>query len=203
RKVNLGLLMCSRFWSEPVSRLSTQITWWSLASRWSHRWEPRNPAPPVTMQVLTAGLSIAPPAQRLAGWLRLAPLLARASGSPSGFIQEMRADSADPLSGSRREALTELASWEASLRRTARRYSLCADDAEDAYQRAVLILLTRPLPADPGRLAAWMQVVIRHEALAVRRARERLLWPGDEDRGDPFDRIVTDEPGPQETLERR
>jgi DNA-directed RNA polymerase specialized sigma24 family protein len=45
--------------------------------------------------------------------------------------------------------------------------------------------------------------VIRREALAVRRARERLLWPGDEDRGDPFDRIVTDEPGPQETLERR
>ena len=67
----------------------------------------------------------------------------------------------------------------------------------------MLILLTRPLPADPGHLAAWMHVVIRHEALAVRRAREQLLWSGDADHGDPFDRIVTDEPGPQETLERR
>jgi len=130
-------------------------------------------------------------------------LLAGASGSGSGFTRAMRADPAEPPAGSRRRALAELASSEASLRRTARRHSLCTDDAEDAYQRAVLILLTRPLPADPGRLAAWMQVVIRHEALAVRRARERLLWPGDEDRGDPFDRIVTDEPGPQETLERR
>ena len=52
RKVNLGLSMCSMFWSEPVSRLSRQITRWPLASRWSHRCEPRNPAPPVTMQVL-------------------------------------------------------------------------------------------------------------------------------------------------------
>jgi RNA polymerase sigma factor (sigma-70 family) len=155
------------------------------------------------MQVLTAGLSIAPPAQRLAGWLRLAPLLARASGSPSGFIQEMRADSADPLSGSRREALAELASSEASLRRTARRYSLCVDDAEDAYQRAVLILLTKPLPADLEHLGAWMQVVTRREALAVRRARERQLWAGEEDHGDPCDRIVSDQPGPQEMLERR
>jgi RNA polymerase sigma factor (sigma-70 family) len=130
-------------------------------------------------------------------------LLAGASGSGSGFTRAMRANPAEPLASSRRRALAKLAPSEASLRRTARRHSLCADDAEDAYQRAVLILLTRPLPADPGHLAAWMQVVIRREALAVRRARERLLWPGDEDRGDPFDRIVTDEPGPQETLERR
>jgi RNA polymerase sigma factor (sigma-70 family) len=114
----------------------------------------------------------------------------------------MRAHPAEPLASSWRQALARLASWEASLRRTARRHSLCADDAEDAYQRAVLIVLTSRLPADPGHLAAWMQVVIRREALAVRRARERLLWPGDEDRGDPFDRIVADAPGPQETLER-
>jgi RNA polymerase sigma factor (sigma-70 family) len=115
----------------------------------------------------------------------------------------MRADPAEPLASSRREALAELASAEAALRRTARRYSLCADDAEDAYQRAVVILLTKSLPADPGHLAAWMQVVTRREALAVRRARERLLGPRDDDHGDPFDRLVSDEPDPQETLERR
>jgi RNA polymerase sigma factor (sigma-70 family) len=120
-----------------------------------------------------------------------------------GLYLEMPADPVEPLASSRRRALAELASSEAALRRTARRYSLCADDAEDAYQRAVLILLTKPLPADRGHLAAWMQVVTRREALAVRRARERLLGPRDDDHGDQFDRIVSDEPGPQERLESR
>ena len=115
----------------------------------------------------------------------------------------MRADLAQPLASSRRDALSRLASWEAALRRTARRYSLCADDAEDAYQRAVEILLTKSAPADPRHLAAWMQVVIRREALAVRRSRERLLGPSGDDQGDPVDRIVCDRPDPQEWLERR
>jgi RNA polymerase sigma factor (sigma-70 family) len=115
----------------------------------------------------------------------------------------MRADLAEPLASSRRDALAQLASWEAALRRTARRYSLCADDAEDAYQRAVEILLTKPLPVDPRHLAAWMQVVTRREALAVRRSRERLLGPSADDHGDSLDRIVCDRPDPQERLERR
>ena len=115
----------------------------------------------------------------------------------------MRADLAEPLASSRRDALAHLASWEGALRRTARRYSLCADDAEDAYQRAVEILLTKSLPVDPRHLAAWMQVVTRREALAVRRARERLLGPISDDHGDWLDRIVCDQPDPQERLERR
>ena len=40
------------FSNEPVSRLSMQITWCPSPSRCSQRWEPRNPAPPVTTQVL-------------------------------------------------------------------------------------------------------------------------------------------------------
>ena len=43
------------------------------------------------------------------------------------------------------DAMGHLRSFEAALRRTARRYSLCADDADDAYQRAVEILLTKSL----------------------------------------------------------
>ena len=39
------------FASVPVSRLSTQITRWLRASSASQRWEPRNPAPPVTTEV--------------------------------------------------------------------------------------------------------------------------------------------------------
>ena len=42
------------FSSEPVSRLSRQITRCPLPSRCSQRWEPRKPAPPVTTQVVIA-----------------------------------------------------------------------------------------------------------------------------------------------------
>ena len=39
------------FASDPVSRLSTQMTRWPFPSSASQRWEPRNPAPPVTTDV--------------------------------------------------------------------------------------------------------------------------------------------------------
>src|SRR5437763_14442867 len=39
----------------PVSRLSRQMTRQSRSSRYSHRCEPRNPAPPVTTAVLIGG----------------------------------------------------------------------------------------------------------------------------------------------------
>ena len=173
--------MCSMFWSEPVSRLSRQITRWPLASRWSHRCEPRKPAPPVTMQVLMGA------AEHSAAWAasgRLGCTCTAASRGAHdrghGGARALPGDasrSSGALASSRRDALAQLASSEAALRRTARRYSLCADDAEDAYQRAVEILLTKSPPADPRHLAAWMQVVTRREALAVRRSRERLLGP--------------------------
>ena len=115
----------------------------------------------------------------------------------------MRSDLAEPLAGFRRDALAQLASAETALRRTARRYSLCPDDADDAYQRAVEILLTKSPPADLHHLVAWMQVVTRREALAVRRSREPMLGPRDDDDTHPLDRIACDEPGPQERLERR
>jgi RNA polymerase sigma factor (sigma-70 family) len=74
-----------------------------------------------------------------------------------------------------RAALALLDAHGSALRRTARRVSICADDAEEALGRATLILLTKAPPHPPARLAAWMHVVTRREALAVRRERERLL----------------------------
>jgi RNA polymerase sigma factor (sigma-70 family) len=115
----------------------------------------------------------------------------------------MRVDIAQPLPGAQRGELSQLASSEAALRRTARRYSLCPDDAEDAYQRAVEILLTKSPPAEPQRLAAWMQVVTRREALAVRRSRERLLGPPSDFDGERLERLACDRPDPHERLERR
>src|SRR6478752_6181773 len=49
-----GSRMCSMLASDPVSRLSTQITRLPRASSSSQRWEPRKPAPPVTRQVAIA-----------------------------------------------------------------------------------------------------------------------------------------------------
>src|SRR3982751_5750779 len=45
--------MWAMFSSDPVSRLSRQITRCPSPSSRSQRWDPRKPAPPVTTQVLT------------------------------------------------------------------------------------------------------------------------------------------------------
>lgn len=78
--------------------------------------------------------------------------------------------------GARKRAAVETyVRHEAALRRTARRYSLCDDDADDALQRGLEILLTKAPSEDPRELIRWTQTVVKHEALAVRRERERIL----------------------------
>ena len=72
-------------------------------------------------------------------------------------------------------ALKLLSADGAAFHRTARRVSMCADDADEALARATLILLEKAPPHPPARLAAWMHLVTKREALAVRRERERLL----------------------------
>jgi RNA polymerase sigma factor (sigma-70 family) len=111
---------------------------------------------------------------------------------------------------SRRRAASALVdSHDAVFRRTARRYSICADDAEDAYQRALEILLTKAPPIEGDPLVRWMQTVTKREALAVRRQRERLLGSPrtpshDEDADrDPLDFIASESPGPNDQLARR
>jgi RNA polymerase sigma factor (sigma-70 family) len=84
------------------------------------------------------------------------------------------APSAD-LAARKRAAVELMAQHGNALRRTARRYSLNADDAEDAYQRSLEILLTKAPTIRLSELARWTHTVIKHEALAVRRKRERML----------------------------
>jgi RNA polymerase sigma factor (sigma-70 family) len=62
-----------------------------------------------------------------------------------------------------------------SLLRVARRYSLCADDAHDAYQRGLEILMRHAERLDPERAAGWLHTVVKHEALAINRSRRRIL----------------------------
>jgi RNA polymerase sigma factor (sigma-70 family) len=98
---------------------------------------------------------------------------------------------------------------DAVFRRTARRYSICADDSEDAYQRALEILLTKAPPIEGDSLVRWMQTVTKREALAVRRQRERLLGsphvsrPDDDDDRDFLDTIASESPGPNDRVARR
>ena len=85
----------------------------------------------------------------------------------------------------------------ASLLALARRYSICAEDAEDAYQRALEILLTRAPTTDPERLARWLRVVVKHEAENVRRDRSRALPIAD----DEIERGAGHAPSPEERAE--
>lgn len=82
--------------------------------------------------------------------------------------------------------------------RIARRYSLNADDAEDAYQRGLEILLTKAPSTRHDELVPWLKTVVKHEAFAIRRQRERS-GPGVA--GDEAERAAH-EPGIDEQAER-
>jgi RNA polymerase sigma factor (sigma-70 family) len=62
-----------------------------------------------------------------------------------------------------------------SLLRTARRHSICVDDAQDAYQRGLEIFMGHADRLDPERAAGWLHVVVKREAQAIRRSRKRLV----------------------------
>src|SRR5436190_8928170 len=67
----------------------------------------------------------------------------------------------------------------AQVMATARRYSLSAEDAEDAYQRGLEILLTKAPSTREDDLVPWLKTVVKHEAFAIRRQRRRAEPAGD------------------------
>jgi len=75
----------------------------------------------------------------------------------------------------KRVVVETFARHEASLRRTAARYSICDDDADEALQRGLEILLLKAPSDNPRELVRWTQTVVKHEALSVRAERERVL----------------------------
>lgn len=105
--------------------------------------------------------------------------------------------------GRKRAAVELVAREDVELRRTARRFSICEDDAEDAYQRSLEILLVKAPSDRPHELLRWMKTVVKHEALAVRRHRERMLGVATDEVGDPVERLASDNAGPDERTERR
>lgn len=105
----------------------------------------------------------------------------------------------------KRAAVEMIAQYEGALRRTARRYSFDAEDADDAYQRALEIVLTKAPTTDLRELIRWTQTVTKHEALAVRASREKLLGYQRPREGaeDPIALIPASGDGPDEQVERR
>src|SRR3954469_23461900 len=84
-----------------------------------------------------------------------------------------------------------------ALLRTARRYSLCADDAQDAYQRGLEILMRHAARLDSDRAAGWLHTVVKHEALAINRSRSRSVGGDDVD----FDTIeIRTAPSPKDRV---
>ena len=130
-------------------------------------------------------------------------------GDESAFADTGEVAEVEISDAARKRAAVELIrNHERTLKRTARRYSFCEDDAEDAYQRSLEILLTKAPTVHQRDLIRWMQTVTKHEALAVRRHRERLVSsapPGDaspEDH-DWIQLIPSPHDGPEDLAERR
>jgi RNA polymerase sigma factor (sigma-70 family) len=70
-------------------------------------------------------------------------------------------------------ALRLLARHGAQILATARRHAVTPEDAEDAYQRGIEILLTKAPSTSEEELIPWLKTVVKHEAWALRRQRER------------------------------
>jgi RNA polymerase sigma factor (sigma-70 family) len=103
------------------------------------------------------------------------------SGSALNVAGQLRATAADPCV----QRLTDLDADARVLRlvsrhggmlaRVAQKWSLCADDALDAYQRALEIYMRRLDSVEQATEVSWLAVVVKNEALAIRRQRAETV----------------------------
>jgi RNA polymerase sigma factor (sigma-70 family) len=89
-----------------------------------------------------------------------------------------------------------VARHERTLMRVARQASMCHDDALDAYQRGLEIFVRRVDTVAPETEVAWLKVVVRHEAMAIRRSRMESVTGDELD----LDAIM---PGPDRTVDEQ
>jgi RNA polymerase sigma factor (sigma-70 family) len=78
-------------------------------------------------------------------------------------------------------ALELIRSHGAQIMATARRYAASPEDAEDAYQRGLEILLTKAPSTSADDLVPWLKTVVKHEAFSLRKQRERHGMPTEHD----------------------
>src|SRR4051794_31098228 len=69
----------------------------------------------------------------------------------------------------------------AEILATARRYAATPEDAEDAYQRGLEILLTKAPSTDEDDLVPWLKTVVKHEAFTLAKQRARHGVPSERD----------------------
>src|SRR4051794_21185625 len=87
----------------------------------------------------------------------------------------VRTDQVVADSAGARRVETMVARHGPALLRVANQFSLCHDDALDAYQRALEIYLRRLDTVELATEGAWMRVVVKHEAMAIRRSRAQSV----------------------------
>ncbi len=113
--------------------------------------------------------------------------------------------SRQPPAVARASTLRVIERYGPQVMRTARRYAATVEDAEDAYQRGIEIMLTKAPDIPEAELLPWLKTVVRHEAFALRRKDERIALgtrggvDGDADGEDDF---VSLAPTPGEQVER-
>ncbi|MFA9270796.1 MAG: sigma-70 family RNA polymerase sigma factor [Baekduiaceae bacterium] len=100
------------------------------------------------------------------------PVALLEDGSPRALSSEAEAEQL---------VLTVLGQHADALLRTARKHSLNPDDAQDAYQRGLEIFLKHARRLDPSRAHSWLHQVVKHEAMLVRKIRQRDMAPDDVD----------------------
>src|SRR4051794_28122118 len=122
--------------------------------------------------------------------LALGPTRRGADRSPYRTLAcEDRAQEARGGYGSSRAAVAPFR----GLLPTARRYPQTPEDAEDAYQRGVEILLTKAPTTSEDDLLPWLKTVVKHEAFAVARASGRAVPHEEPLAREPDERAWTDD----------
>lgn len=124
---------------------------------------------------------------------RRRPRTADPTLAPRASWRPRRAGSSDDL------VITLVTQHAESVLRITRRLSLCDADAEDAYQRALEILIKNAARLDPVRAPAWLRTVARHEALAIRAQRSDGVARDDLD---PDRHVATELTSTEEQVDR-
>lgn len=117
------------------------------------------------------------------------------------MIESERQENPEPTAEERRRAVCDAMAISPGLIRFASRFTRSLHDAEDAYQRAMEIALTRAPVTDRKRFLAWLRTVLKHEALAIAGERLREATGVEEDVADSP--ILAPGPGPEATVEWR
>lgn len=89
----------------------------------------------------------------------------------------------------------------AVIMKDALRYSLCRADAEDAYARALEILVTKAPTTDPEHLVPWIRTVVRREAVAILRSTHNERNITFDEAGNLIDTAVSPDATPDEHVE--